>query len=99
MGTICPVPSQLIKTTAGFLCCPQIALPLAGAGIAYQQQAQPVAIGLLVSAGVLSVVFLLWRRHLALVTRLLGVSAHGLAANPGVVLLTLLLQVRLGRAG
>lgn len=71
----------------------QVALPLAGAGVAFSQAATPVGAVLVVSSALMALAFYLWREQLRLVSRLLGVSAKGLAANPGIVALTLGLQL------
>ena len=40
-----------------------------------------------------ALVFGLWRNEIALASRLLGLSAHGLAANPGIITATILLNI------
>jgi len=88
-------PAALVACAVGV----QVLLPLLAAGAAFQQGATPAGAGLLLSAGALALVFGLWREELKLVAHLLGVSARGLAANPGVVVLALVLQLALAGLG
>ena len=85
-------------TTAAHPCCPPPPPPPsqfpAAAALACVVTGQPL-VGLLFGgvAALAAFVFYLWRGQIELATRLLGVSAHGLAANPGVITATIALNV------
>ncbi|GAB4819018.1 hypothetical protein N2152v2_006064 [Parachlorella kessleri] len=71
----------------------QVAVPLAvGLSLLFAGQAVPgmVMFGM---AGLAAFVFWLWRAEIGLASRLLGVSAHGLVANPHLITLTVVLNV------
>lgn len=71
----------------------QVAAPLAvGAGMlgAGQGSASLLPLGL---AALSALAFYLWRNEIGLASRLLGVSAHGLAANPHLITTSVLLGV------
>ena len=71
----------------------QVAVPLAvGLSLLLAGQAVPgmVMFGM---AGLAAFVFWLWRAEIGLASRLLGVSAHGLVANPHLITLTVVLNV------
>lgn len=71
----------------------QVALP-AAAALACLFAGQLGAAALLGGLAALTVwVFRLWREQIAIATRLLEVSAHGIAANPNIVTVTVLLNV------
>ncbi len=68
-------------------------MPLAaGLSLLFAGQAVPglVLFGL---AGLTAFVFWLWRNEIGLAAKLLGVSAHGLVANPHLITLTVLLNI------
>lgn len=71
----------------------QIAWPLAF-GLALLFSGPPgMAIPLLVLAGLAALVFYWWRNEIALASSLLGVSAHGLVANPHLITTTVFLNL------
>lgn len=82
-------PGTLVSIAVGV----QIGVPLTIALAAFISGVAPVAVPFLVFGLLNALLFCLWRPQVALVSKLLGVSAHGLNANPGIVLMVVIVQV------
>lgn len=82
------------RCPAGPGCAAQVAVPLlAGLALLASGQAATPGLVLLGMAALTAFVFWLWRNEIGLAGRLLGVSAHGLVANPHLVTTAILLSV------
>lgn len=82
-------PSFLVGLALGM----QIGLPLLGGTTALLNGNTSGAIPLLILAGILALLFWLWREQLGLVTSLLGVSGKGLTENASLVPVVIVLQL------
>lgn len=86
------LPPAALHTTHCFLLAPpQIPAAMAAVFLLNGQGTAGLVFGGL--ALLTAWVFSLWREQIQLATRLLGVSAHGLAANSGIITTTVLLNL------